>query len=109
VDAVITRERCDGCGRLISLEEEKNGVYLQEVALSNNIYRPNERNRRTSIGLCPECFAKVRVPVWPCNRCGHPRHMHNAACTVLLGPMRNGSYPCCDCSEFVPPPTESAP
>jgi hypothetical protein len=99
VNAVEDRERCDGCGRLISREES-----LQTVVLHASGDRFRSQN---GIGLCPECFAKVHVPMWPCANCGHPRHMHNAGCMVLLGPRPDGvGNFCCGCSAFVPPPLD---
>jgi hypothetical protein len=91
-----SRQRCDGCGRLVAREDES----LRHIVLPNEHEPYGSQN---PIGLCPACFVKVSVPKWLCARCAHPRHMHNAGCLVLFDLRPEGGYRSCDCSEFVMP------
>jgi len=96
INADEARERCDGCGKLAPRGELPRSIILPDLS--------DRFRSQNPISLCPECYEKVVVPTWNCARCEHPRHMHNAGCMVIFGPLPEGGHRCCDCSEFVPPP-----
>jgi hypothetical protein len=99
INAQEHRRRCDGCGGSILYSEGSTST----VQVNRETSEGFQADRENSRDYCAACTEKVNaaLPVWLCCNCGHPKHMHNAACLDRSGVQAGEAG--CHCEAFVPP------